>query len=87
MQLIILIIMAALGGCATNGYHKLTYNKVDVTYEQELQDLAQCKYEATSRTQTPSPDMQSIIGQGLDMGFRRNELMQLCMQAKGYQLK
>jgi hypothetical protein len=41
-------------------------------------------YEAATRTQIPSNPFLTGMSAGLDVGLRRNELLGLCLQAKGW---
>jgi hypothetical protein len=71
--------LIVLPGCA-----KTIYEKPGATAAEFNQDLATCNYEAATHTQIPSNPFLTGMSASLDVGLRRNELLGLCLQAKGW---
>lgn len=67
--------------------------KSGATQQEFDQDMARCQYEAASSTASYSyaPTSYGMAGsissgfaEGFEVGMRKNELINLCMRAKGY---
>jgi hypothetical protein len=80
---IIMSIVSFLSGCAP----QQMYVRPGTTQAQFAEDRAQCMYEATRSTQNLDYSHASSLGMLIDQGMRRNELLGLCLQARGYKLE
>jgi hypothetical protein len=82
-------VFALLAGCAG----PTIYAKPGVTPEQERQDFAQCKFESMKATGSAPGgtitdyNMSNTIANDIQTGMRQGEIMQACLQAKGYSPK
>lgn len=81
--------LMALTGCAPN----YMWVKEGATQSEFDRDKAQCQYEASSSmaNYNTGPTARGAsgaaaqgIGEGIAIGMRKAELIQLCLQAKGY---
>jgi hypothetical protein len=75
---------ATLAACAAP---PRTWVKTDATDTQFAKDRAECRYEAAKSANQVNPSYRSSFGQELDLSYRRGEIYDLCLQAKGYMLK
>ena len=73
-------LLAAVAGCAG----KTCYTKPGFTQAEWNRDLAQCTYETTASTQNVNYGYSTVFGQALDQALRRQQLMDLCLKARGY---
>lgn len=83
-RVIILSCIIILTGCLPK---KQIYTKPNLTQSEWQQDKSRCVYETTSSTQDVDYSYRTIVGQALNQNIRRNELMDLCLRAKGYYLQ
>ena len=79
--LFLICCLVTLNACA----QKRMFTKPGFTQAQWEQDLAQCEYEASGATQNVDPGLRTVFGQALDQALRKNELIALCLRAKGYE--
>jgi hypothetical protein len=79
---IIVSVVILIYGCA----QKPMYTKPNITQSEWSQDLATCQYEAAASTQSTDYNLQTAFGQELDRELRKNDLIGLCLRAKGYVL-
>lgn len=73
---LIAVLAIGVAGCTTT-----TWEKPGASATQKRVDLAQCEYEA----EQGSPIIGSGVDAGLQAGYRKSQLRQLCLQARGYQ--
>lgn len=79
----------AVGACTPPGYELM---RNDATPHQQAADLAQCRYEAAAHSNPgyipPAWSTRHAVAQGvtlgIDQGVRQNELLHLCLQARGW---
>jgi hypothetical protein len=71
----------ALSACAAPSYD---WVKLGSTDDEAEQAKAQCAYEAEAIARRRTPGLQTIIGAELDRADHRNELIALCMKARGF---
>lgn len=81
----------SISGC--HSYNQHSWQKDPVQRSQSQQDLATCTYEAESATATigtsnhPKSTSEAISGgisDGVEAGMEQSELIERCMEAKGY---
>ena len=77
------ILAVLLAGCAAK---RMEFTKLGVSQANKDQDLATCQYEAALATQNVDYSYSTMFGQELDKAFRRSELIQKCLRAKGYRV-
>jgi len=82
MKRVLLICLAAsLVGCANRG---VALTKPGASSSDFDADKARCDYETTASTQGTNYTYNTMFGQELDRALRKNELMTMCMRAKGW---
>lgn len=82
-----MLLSLILAGCATQP--RTYWDKPDVSQEQKQKEFLECKYEATKAVgSSPSgsitTDTESTIANDIAAGARLNEIMNLCLQTKGF---
>ena len=82
MRLIVLLTCCAIAsaGCA----QKKIFTKPSFSQAEWGRDMADCRFKAASSTQNVDYGYRTVFGQTLDQAIRRNELIELCLRAKGY---
>lgn len=89
----IFALLVVLTGCATPTGHKYMWMKNGASQADFDRDKAQCNYEAVAATasystgptaRTSSGAFVQGFGEGMARGIRQNELIELCLTARGY---
>lgn len=73
----------ALSGCI--GMQRQTaWSKQGEMPGERATAIAECDLEAIKHAGSGDPSMRTAIGQGIELGMRRNEIFSACMKAKGW---
>lgn len=82
MKLLLIVALVILTGCAAP--NRGPWTKEGGTQAEAVATNAQCDYETAAATQGTDPGMRTIFGQEMERAIRKNDLMKLCLTAKGY---
>jgi hypothetical protein len=82
LAVIFMLIVITFAGCAPTTY----WTRANFNEYQWNRDLAQCRYESSAYTPNEyrGPGMANAIAAGMSQGMRQNDLLALCLQARGY---
>ena len=80
---LLFVLIATLSGCA-NMERRAVWNKQGEQPGDKDTAMTECNYEAIKHAGGYDSTLRTAVGQGLEMGMRRNEIFSACMKAKGW---